>query len=407
MGSASDPLSIQIKGRGNWTWINMYKKPYKVKFATKQSPLGLDNSKHFILIPNAVDWSGYLRNETGFELSRQLGLPYTTRQLPVEVILNGEYQGLYFLCEKIRVENGRVDIIEQQDNDTNPYNVSGGWLLENDWEGPLVNVQYEGNDPNNHYYGWSSKSPEVISPQQYYYINSLLKHIDECIYVSDKTDNSWENYIDVNYLARFYIVNEVMDGIENFTRSLFMYKDWGEDTKFIFGPVWDFDCSFQIETCDHFIYDYDSEFKPLNLWIRELAKFPHFQQVIRQIWKQFKDNDILNKINEHAAQWRSMIVAAENCDKVRWRTYASMHSQDSPAQYLNLISRKVAWLDEQWGVPVGDVNCDGVVTAYDVTCIYDYLLNNDDTYLITCDVDGNGEITAHDITAIYNILLEE
>ncbi len=407
MGSASDPLSIQIKGRGNWTWINMYKKPYKVKFATKQSPLGLDNSKHFILIPNAVDWSGYLRNETGFELSRQLGLPYTTRQLPVEVILNGEYQGLYFLCEKIRVENGRVDIMEQQDNDTNPYNVSGGWLLENDWEGPLVNVQYEGNDPNNHYYGWSSKSPEVISPQQYYYINSLLKHIDECIYVSDKTDNSWENYIDVNYLARFYIVNEVMDGIENFTRSLFMYKDWGEDTKFIFGPVWDFDCSFQIETCDHFIYDYDSEFKPLNLWIRELAKFPHFQQVIRQIWKQFKDNDILNKINEHAAQWRSMIVAAENCDKVRWRTYASMHSQDSPAQYLNLISRKVAWLDEQWGVPVGDVNCDGVVTAYDVTCVYDYLLNNDDTYLITCDVDGNGEITAHDITAIYNILLEE
>ena len=398
LGSEASPLTIQIKGRGNWTWVNMYKKPYKLKFATKQSHLGLDNSKHFILMPNAVDWSGYLRNETAFELSRQLGMPYTTRQLPVEVVLNGEYEGLYFLCEKIRVESGRVDIMEQQDNDHNPYNVSGGWLLENDWEGPLVNVQYEGNDPNNHYYGWSSKSPEAISPQQYNYINPLLKHIDECIYASDKTDNSWENYIDVNYLARFYVIIEVMDGIENFTRSLFMYKDWGEDSKFIFGPVWDFDCSYQIQTCDHFVYDYESEFKPLNLWIRELAKFPHFQQVIRQVWKEFKANNILDKINEHASQWRSLLVDAEYNDKMRWRTYSSMHSQDAPTDYLNLISRKVAWLNQQWRVPVGDVNCDGEVTSFDVTAIYNYLLNGDETFVSTCDVDGDGAITSHDIT---------
>ena len=405
LGSEASPLTIQIKGRGNWTWVNMYKKPYKLKFATKQSPLGLDNSKHFILMPNAVDWSGYLRNETAFELSRQLGMPYTTRQLPVEVVLNGEYEGLYFLCEKIRVESGRVDIMEQQDNDHNPYNVSGGWLLENDWEGPLVNVQYEGNDPNNHYYGWSSKSPEAISPQQYNCINPLLKHIDECIYASDKTDNSWENYIDVNYLARFYVIIEVMDGIENFTRSLFMYKDWGEDSKFIFGPVWDFDCSYQIQTCDHFVYDYESEFKPLNLWIRELAKFPHFQQVIRQVWKEFKANNVLDKINEHASQWRSLLVDAEYNDKMRWRTYSSMHSQDAPTDYLNLISRKVAWLNQQWRVPVGDVNCDGEVTSFDVTAIYNYLLNGDETFVSTCDVDGDGAITSHDITKIYDIIL--
>lgn len=407
MGSESNPLIIQIKGRGNWTWENMYKKPYKVKFSTKQSPLGLDNSKHFILLPNAVDWSGYLRNETGFELSRQLGMPYTTRQLPVEVILNDEYIGLYFLCEKIRVESGRVDIMEQQDNDTNPYNVSGGWLLENDWEGPLVNVQYEGNDPNNHYYGWSSKSPEAISPQQYSYINSLLKRIDECIYVSDKTDNSWENYIDVNYLARFYVIIEVMDGVENFTRSLFMYKDWGEDEKFIFGPVWDFDCSYTMKTCDHFIYDYDSEFKPWNLWIRELAKFPHFQQKIREVWKEFKDNNVFVKINEHASEWRSLLIDVEYNDKMRWRTYGSMHSENEPAEYLNLISRKVAWLDEQWSVPEGDVDCDGHVTSVDATIIYNYLLNGDETYKYTCDVNGDGHINAVDITVIYNILLGE
>ena len=384
------------------------KKPYKVKFATKQSPLGLDNSKHFILLPNAIDWSGYLRNETGFELSRQLRMPYTTRQLPVEVILNGEYQGLYFLCEKIRVENGRVDIMEQQDNEYNPDNATGGWLLELAYEGNFVIMQYENNDPSNPWISFISQSPEVLSQIQRDYIHNFIYRGDSCIYVFNKDDRGWEHYFDINSLARFYVIHEIMENVEAFSGSLFMYKDWGENEKLHFGPVWDFDNSANLTyaiTGDNFIYEYDTPFP--CIWIRELAKFPPFQQVIRQIWKQFKDNDILNKINEHAAQWRSMIVAAENCDKVRWRTYASMHSQDSPAQYLNLISRKVAWLDEQWGVPVGDVNCDGVVTAYDVTCIYDYLLNNDDTYLITCDVDGNGEITAHDITAIYDILLEE
>ena len=54
---------------------------------------------------------------------------------------------------------------------------------------------------------------------------------------------------------------------------------------------------------------------------------------------------------------------------------------------------------------VYDVNCDGNVTAADVTALYDYLLNNDLTYVATSDVTGDGFITAADITAVYNELL--
>ncbi|MBO4723152.1 MAG: SUMF1/EgtB/PvdO family nonheme iron enzyme, partial [Muribaculaceae bacterium] len=53
----------------------------------------------------------------------------------------------------------------------------------------------------------------------------------------------------------------------------------------------------------------------------------------------------------------------------------------------------------------GDVNGDGVVTATDVTTLYNYLLNGDETYLSTSDVDGDGYITSADITQVYNILL--
>lgn len=53
----------------------------------------------------------------------------------------------------------------------------------------------------------------------------------------------------------------------------------------------------------------------------------------------------------------------------------------------------------------GDVNCDGVVTSYDVTALYNYLLNNDMTYYSSCDINGDGVVTAADVTAIYDILL--
>mgnify|MGYP002869084204 CR=1 FL=1 len=53
----------------------------------------------------------------------------------------------------------------------------------------------------------------------------------------------------------------------------------------------------------------------------------------------------------------------------------------------------------------GDVNVDGAVTSTDVTSLYNYLLNGDETYLDTGDVDGDGSITAADITAIYNVIL--
>lgn len=56
-------------------------------------------------------------------------------------------------------------------------------------------------------------------------------------------------------------------------------------------------------------------------------------------------------------------------------------------------------------VIAGDVNGDGVVTAADVTVLYDFLLNETTTNLINGDQTGDGIITAADITAVYNILL--
>ncbi|MBR6490201.1 MAG: dockerin type I repeat-containing protein, partial [Muribaculaceae bacterium] len=54
---------------------------------------------------------------------------------------------------------------------------------------------------------------------------------------------------------------------------------------------------------------------------------------------------------------------------------------------------------------IGDVDGDGSVTAGDITALYDFLLNNDDSHIINGDQDGDGNITAGDVTFVYNILL--
>lgn len=62
---------------------------------------------------------------------------------------------------------------------------------------------------------------------------------------------------------------------------------------------------------------------------------------------------------------------------------------------------------EEYEPPVidGDVNGDGYVSSVDVTVLYNWLLNNDDTDMKHGDQNGDGIISSIDVTIVYNILL--
>lgn len=406
LGSEEKPLDLEIKGRGNYSWAYTYKKPYRIKFDKKQSPLGLDKSKHFILRSNSLDYTGYLKNETGFEVSRQMEMPYTPRELPVELILNGDYVGLYFLCEKIRVEEGRVEITEQKEYETNPEKITGGWLIENRALSNIIHAQYENNDPHLPWLSFESASPENWSIEQQKYISDLLFKTDSCIHVPNKNNRSWEQYIDINSLAHFYVIHEVLDNVEAYNASLYMYKEIGENEKFHFGPVWDFDNSFTKGTTqDQFVIDYT--FFPV-MWMREIVKFPRFQHEVRKVWKKFCDKNVLDKVNAHAMQWRDLLTVAEKSDKKRWRGYGSAHPESAPDEFLEKVANKVAWLNEQWTYSLpGDVNGDGTVNVSDATALVNTILGITpmDSNSYYSDIDGNGQINVSDLTSLIHIIL--
>lgn len=404
VGSEDAPQPLEIRGRGNYTWSDFDKKPYRLKLDAKTSLLGMKRNKHWALMANADDYLGGLRNTVGYELSRRLGLAWTPAQQPVEVVLNGDYIGLYMLTETIRVEPDRVNVTPQADYETSPFVVSGGWLVEIDnyQEEEQVHT-VEGNGQN---IFSTYKSPEHLSDEQRTYLTGLINATNAAIYVGDKSDNSWENYIDPDTLACFYIVQELLDDTESFHGSCFWHKENGNNAKIMFGPVWDFGNAYH-RTPNRFIYD-----RPAftQTWIGEIAKFPHFQEIVLKHWNRF----VLfhyDEIDGFIDDFIDQIQQAAMSDAARWPQYGNSDIINDRETFKSFFHNKYQWLASQWGEPekvLGDVNLDGAVTAADITALYDILLGTispDDQLIALADVNNDGTLTAADITLLYDILL--
>lgn len=342
IGSADNPLPLQMKGRGNYTWKDFDKKPYRLKLAEKAPLLGMESSRHFNLIAHPDDQLGFLRNTVGFQLSRLLSLPYTPDQQPVEVVLNGDYIGLYMLTDKIRVDKHRVNIVEQADMQTHPDSITGGWLLEID------NYESDGQisfaEGNGSWLRFTLHSPEVLSEAQRNYITTFLQATDRAIYSTDKSDTRWESYVDLSTLARFYIVQEMMDNAESFHGSCYLSKDFGANSKLMFGPVWDFGNSFH-RGFDRFIYQ-DPPFG--QSWIGEMARFPRFQQEVKTIWQSFIGREYL-QLQDFIDDFIAQITAAAKSDGARWPAYAQGNMSQKKEDFCRRLASKVDFLKRQWG----------------------------------------------------------
>ena len=51
----------------------------------------------------------------------------------VELILDGEYQGIYILTENIKRDDDRVDIAKLDEDDIAGDSLTGGYILRIDW----------------------------------------------------------------------------------------------------------------------------------------------------------------------------------------------------------------------------------------------------------------------------------
>ena len=348
IASAQAPLTMEIKGRGNYTWKDFDKKPYRIKLSDKQPLLGMKKSKHFALLAHADDSKAFMRNAVGFELGRLLNMAWTPVAKPVEVMLNGEYIGLYFLTETIRVDKDRVNIVEQEDIITDSEGITGGWLVEIDNYRDDPHVVIKEGDSRHTDMVFTYKTPEQLSNEQKQFLVAEMERINQLVYGDKNSDELWQ-YLDIDALARFYIVQEVMDNYESFHGSCYLYREKGEGEKWHFGPVWDFGSSFNRDK-QQLIFEGDVWH---NHWIPEICKFPAFAQYVKTLWNPFYAGAFGN-IYAYVEQQQALIASAVQADYQRWPQYGNKDFANRVKKVQERLQKNSAWLNTKWNTNAGN-----------------------------------------------------
>lgn len=272
-----------VKTRGNSTDTYL-KKPFQVKFDKGFDVMGMGKAKTWLLLADYLDQS-YMRNALMYKLAKDLGMgacDYTS----VDVFIDGAYQGVYLLCEKVNINANRVNIAElEKQNDAlnqqystktttitdnsaplisetaiteykyvndivNPTDITGGYLVELDNNNKDNRSKFDSYFMVKTSFGenlYVIQSPEKCSKEQVEYIARLFAEMEEAMASADGKNSQgkhYTEYIDMDSFAVAYIMAELGRNYDAGSASIYFNKDIdknGEVSKIVKGPLWDCD----------------------------------------------------------------------------------------------------------------------------------------------------------------------
>ena len=218
--------NVEIKGRGNGTWVQE-KKPYQIKFSEKVDLFGLGKARKWVLLANAMDATN-LRTKAAFYLEDLLGMKYKFEGRFVELYIDEEYEGLYYLTHAVEIGKSVVDLRDPM-----------GVLMELDnlyyWE---EDYRESGNGDHLVLKDAVSDANKEIARREF-----MLDYDEFEKVVAEKEYEKVKELVDVESFAQYYLLSEFSVNPDAYWTSFYMYKDGVED-KIHAGPGWDFDLAF-------------------------------------------------------------------------------------------------------------------------------------------------------------------
>ncbi|MBQ8383283.1 MAG: CotH kinase family protein [Clostridia bacterium] len=349
-------VSGTIRGRGNSTW-KWDKKPYKIKLDEKESLLGLDDNRDWILLANYADKS-LIRNTLAYEMGRVLdNLVWSPHSYPVDLFVNGEYRGVYALGEHMEVASGRVDIEEGSlEPDTDYLLEIGGMAPTGDVNG----VHYFHTDGRLVRFA-TFKSPdfEEITQEQKDFITDYFQKAEDAI----KKGEGYEEYIDVDSFVDWIILHELSYNLDScFRRSCFLVKEKGG--KIRMGPIWDFDLAFGNFSRDNKNYDNwvtigsneEDAYVQYN-WCTYLLRDGAFCARLAERWEEVRDR-LLSVAGDTIDTYGAMLDGgSQQANFEVWKIWdiragyqskwcSAENTYEKQLQYLkNFLQKRAAWMD--------------------------------------------------------------
>ena len=387
-----------MKGRGNSTWQGD-KKPYNIKLDKKANLFGMGKSKKWCLLANAADGT-LIRNALSYDLAQTIGVDVTSDTAQVNLYVNGSYLGVYIVTEKVEIDDNRIEIydLEGKTEEVNaaeldsyplagaqnsrewgsikyaeipndPEEITGGYLLElekiyryvNEASGFITDIGQ----------AVVVKTPEFASKAQVEYISAYYQEFEDALYSPtgyNDLGKHYSEYVDVESLARMYIVDEFGANFDGCSSSFYLYKD--VDGKLTAGPAWDFDLAFAVYASNDLINHVQNLADPSLLYIQTcfignhsenknalLAQaFSHndFQELVQKVWndevKAYYDTFLTNIDTFSAAVQPSAVMNA-----IRWNIFGTTdpaaianHYQGQVSTVRNYIVARYAFLSDAY-----------------------------------------------------------
>ena len=347
---------VSIKGRGNSTW-SQAKKPYQIKLDSKNDLLGLGKSRNWILLTNIFDDS-VLRNDTAFFIEKMLDERYALNGEYVELYVDNEYVGLYYLTPKVEIGKDRVDlrdplgVVVELDNlhnvDKKCYRSLGGDCF--------------------------MASDLVSKDNEFAAMNLFVDSINQLeAAVFDGDFEKVKTIIDVESFAQYYLISEFTVNPDSYVTSYFFYKD-GENDLVHAGPGWDFDFALGNKQwgfgyTEDFYSPYNTRYqeryafggKVLNIesneyedteadlkisrLIYKLLDFPDFKEKVDVIFREKmsgRKDELLNYIDDRA----DFVREAVRADSEKW----GKGNFEEEVEYLkDWVSRRFDHFEYEYG----------------------------------------------------------
>ncbi len=347
-----------VKGRGNTSW-GQPKKPYSIKLSSKASLLDIPRTKKYAIVASYSDASlmrNFITYKAGLLLS---GIDYTPKCEFVEVYLNGSYNGIYLLVERVDIESNKIDI-EEADAD----NLTGGYLIEKDVDGKIdyssdlwFNCPYWANQSKDYFV---LKTPE---PEDAELTRAMLDYLEDYMQSVHNSimrigNESYTKYVDADSWIDFMLMQEITKNIDgNLKTSCYMYKQ-RDDDKLYMTALWDFDLAYGGADWDNADYTHNdyydcpngtgvAGFMAINSsspWFDHLYDdYPEFREALIAKYNEYHETLIPKMramMNEQAAY---LLQAAPRNDAMWYNDFE--YGVDG---LMDWFDGRIDWLDRHW-----------------------------------------------------------
>ncbi len=340
----STPGSVEVKPRGNNTWIFGSKKPYSFKLDKAIDLLGMGKTKKWALLANAEDKS-LIKNEIAYIIADQIGMSFTPKTQNVVFYLNGEYRGVYGLTTRIEIDKNRVAL---SNND---------FLINFGGSEPQQVIPFE---TKNWYYdsdGYDFPYVDLIYPENTTDTETVQTFIQEYITaVEDVSSDKYLEYMDIESLAKFYWVQEICMNYDSSSRSIYSYYKSNEK-KMYMGPVWDMDLTLGING-DKAGSDYRI---PEGWAVRNIGVyvplFEHdsFEQEVRRVYYEEGIREIMFAMVNYFDYVQNTMKVDGELNYSRWKEESGIYALDygatNYAEQVNAVQQfyvdRIEWIDMQ------------------------------------------------------------